>query len=288
MVAVSTSVIVFVLFVVPAIGFALYLWLNDALVRVDAGEAGLVEIRGRPTDRVLLPGTHFIAPFGRRRIHPYPTRELVFRTTRDARSDDDADPTTDPPIGVVLGDRSHAEVCFTVRFRLDVDQLAGIHLQLGPDGIFGLVRDVSERQLGDSLSDSSIAYDDVFGTQRLALEDRLQDDLVRALAPHGIVVTFFGLREVDLGEIGVAVQAAARARAFAEQEVVAAEVRRVRAEHDREVADLVADLSDAALAYHRIQVWRGLIDRWDGRISVPTGSSPSTAEPAAVEGGGAS
>jgi hypothetical protein len=209
-IAISTSTIVFVLFVVPALGFALYLWLHDALVRIDAGEVGLVEVRGRPTDRVLLPGTHLVVPFGRMTIHPYPTRELVFRTTRDARSDDDADPTTDPPIGVVLGDRSHAEVCFTVRFRLDVDQLRSIHLRIGPSGVFELVRDVSERQLGDSLADSSITYDDVFGTQRVTLENRLQDDLTSVLAEHGIVVTFFGLREIDLGEVGVAVQAAAR------------------------------------------------------------------------------
>jgi regulator of protease activity HflC (stomatin/prohibitin superfamily) len=278
-IAISTSTIVFVLFVVPAFGFALYLWLHDALVRIDAGEVGLVEIRGRPTDRVLLPGTHLVVPFGRMTIHPYPTRELVFRTTRDARSDDDADPTTDPPIGVVLGDRTHAEVSFTVRFRLDVEQLRSIHLRIGSSGIFDLVRDVSERQLGDSLADSSVTYDDVFGTQRVTLEHRLQDDLTGVLAEHGIVVTFFGLREIDLGEVGVAVQAAARARALAEEEVVAAEARRVRAEHDLEVADLVDGLSDAALGYHRIQVWRSLIDRWDGRISLPD-TSPN--RPAAV------
>jgi regulator of protease activity HflC (stomatin/prohibitin superfamily) len=268
-IAISTSTIVFVLFVVPALGFGLYLWLHDTLVRIDAGEVGLVEVRGRPTDRVLLPGTHLVAPFGRMAIHAYPSRELVFRTTRDARSDVDTDPTTDPPIGVALGDRSHAEVCFTVRFRLDVDQLRSIHLRIGPSGVFDLVRDVSERQLGDSLADSSVTYDDVFGTQRITLENRLQDDLTSALAEHGIVVTFFGLREIDLGEVGIAVQAAARARALAEQEVVAAEARRLRAEHDLEVADLVDGLSDAALGYHRIQVWRGLIDRWDGRIAMP-------------------
>ncbi|HSM65296.1 MAG TPA: SPFH domain-containing protein [Ilumatobacteraceae bacterium] len=282
MIAISTSVIVFVLFVVPALGFALYLWLHDTLVRIDAGEVGLVEVRGQPTDRVLLPGTHLVVPFGRMTIHPYPTRELVFRTSRDARSDDDDDPTTDPPIGVVLGDRSHAEVSFTVRFRLDVDQLRDIHLRIGPSGIFDLVRDVSERQLGDSLADSSITYDDVFGTQRVTLEARLQDDLTGVLAEHGIVVTFFGLREIDLGEIGVAVQAAARARALAEQETVTAEVRRVRAEHDVEVAHLVDGLSDAALSYHRIQVWRGLIDRWDGRIAIPD-TSPNGAGPSSSE-----
>ncbi len=282
MIAISTSMIVFVLFVVPALGFALYLWLHDALVRIDAGEVGLVEVRGRPTDRVLLPGTHFVVPFGRMTIHPYPTRELVFRTTRDARSDDDDDPTTDPPIGVVLGDRSHASVCFTVRFRLDVERLSSIHIRIGPNGIFDLVRDVSERQLGDSFADSSITYDDVFGTQRVALENRLQDDLTGVLAEHGIVVAFFGLREIDLGEIGVAVQAAARARALAEQEVVAAEARRVRAEHDLEVGDLVDGLSDAALGYHRIQVWRSLIDRWDGRIGMPD-ASPNGAAPVPAE-----
>jgi hypothetical protein len=196
-------------------------------------------------------------------------------------SDDDSDPTTDPPIGAVLGDRSHAEVCFTVRFRLDVDQLRSIHLRIGPSGIFELVRDVSERQLGDSLANSSITYDDVFGTQRVTLENRLQDDLTGVLAEHGIVVTFFGFHEIDLGEIGVAVQAAARARALAEQEVVAAEARRARAEHDLEVAELVDGLSDAALGYHRIQVWRSLIDRWDGRIAMPdTSPNAATAAPA--------
>jgi regulator of protease activity HflC (stomatin/prohibitin superfamily) len=281
-IAVSTSVIVFVLFVVPALGFALYLLFHDALVRIDAGEVGLVEVRGKPTDRVLLPGTHLVVPFGRMTIHSYPTRELVFRTTRDARSDDDADPTTDPPIGVVLGDRSHAAICYTVRFRLDVDRLGSIHLRIGPRGIFGLVRDVSERHLGDSLADSSITYDDLFGTQRVTLEHRLQDDLTGALAEYGVVVTFFGLREIDLGEIGVAVQAAARARALADQEAVAAEVRRVRAVHDVQVADLVDGLSDAALSYHRIQVWRHLIDRWDGRIATPdtsrNGAAPTPPE----------
>lgn len=283
MIAVSTSVIVFVLFVVPALGFALYLWLHDALVRIDAGEAGLVEVRGRPTDRVLPPGTHLVVPFGRKTIHAYPTRELVFRTTRDARSDDDDDPTTDPPIGVVLGDRSHAELCYTIRFRLDVDQLGSIHLRLGPDGVFGLVRDVSERQLGDSLADSSITYDNLFGTERLALEKRLEDALTDALAQYGIIVTFFDLREVDLGDIGIAVQATAKARALADQEVVAADTRRLRAEHDLQVAELVDGLSDAALSYHRIQVWRNLIDRWDGRLSIPTPSRNEDAPTAAKD-----
>jgi regulator of protease activity HflC (stomatin/prohibitin superfamily) len=282
MIAISTSVVVFVLFAVPALAFALYLWLEAALIRIDAGEAGLVEIRGKPTGRVLVPGTHLVLPFGRMQIHPYPTRELVFRTTRDARSDDDADPTTDPPIGVVLGDRSHAEVCFTVRFRLDVDRLSDIHLRLGPRGIFGLVRDVSERQLGDSLADSSTTYDDVFGTERVELEQRLQDELTRALADHGLVVTFFGLREVDLGEIGAAVQASARARALAEEALVTAEARRVRAEHDLDVAAMIDGLSDAALSYQKIQVWRSLIDRWDGRISMP-GAPVGAAAPTSVD-----
>ena len=76
MIALSTSMIVFVLFVVPALGFALYLWLSDALVRIDAGEVGLVEVWGRPTDRVLSPGTHLVVPLGRMTMRPYPTREL--------------------------------------------------------------------------------------------------------------------------------------------------------------------------------------------------------------------
>ena len=84
MTAISTSTVVFVLFVVPALGFALYLLLHDTLVRIDAGEVGLVEVRGRPTDRVLLPGTHLVVPFGRMTIHPYPTLAEAIRRAADA------------------------------------------------------------------------------------------------------------------------------------------------------------------------------------------------------------
>ena len=104
MLASATAVIVFVILAIPALGVGAYLLVQEALVRVESGELGLVVRRGKPTGRALLPGTHFVRPFGRMTIQNYPARELSYRTTRDAVSEDDGNPTTDPPVGVVLGD----------------------------------------------------------------------------------------------------------------------------------------------------------------------------------------
>ena len=265
----ATAVIVFVILAIPALGVGAYLLVQEALVRVESGELGLVVRRGKPTGRALLPGTHFVRPFGRMTIQNYPARELSYRTTRDAVSEDDGNPTTDPPVGVVLGDRSHAEVCYSVRFRLDPDQLSDIHTRFGPEGIYSIVRDVTEQQVADGLAQSEVTYERLFGASRAALQTQLHRRVEAALAMQGFVVTFFGLREVDLGEIGEAIQAKARALALAEQYEIAAESRRARAEHDREIALVLGDLPESALRYQQIEAWRSLVDRWDGRIGIP-------------------
>ncbi len=269
MLASATAVIVFVIVAIPALGFAVYLLLQEALVRIESGELGLVIRRGRPTGRTLLPGTHFVRPFGRMSIQSYPARELSYRTTRDAVSEDDTNPTTDPPVGVVLGDRSHAEVCYTVRFRLDPEQLSDIHTRFGPEGIYGIVRDVTEQQVADGLAQSEVTYERLFGASRASLQTQLHRRVEAALAMQGFTVTFFGLREVDLGEIGEAIQAKARALALAEQYEIAAESRRARAAHDMEIAAMLADMPETALRYQQIEAWRSLVDRWDGRIGIP-------------------
>ncbi|MEX0846653.1 MAG: SPFH domain-containing protein [Ilumatobacteraceae bacterium] len=272
------AVIVFVIFAVPAIGFGLYLLLQDALVRIDTGDLGLVIRRGRPTDRTLLPGTHFVNPFGRMVIQSYPSRELVYRTTRDAASEDDTNRANDPAVGVVLGDRSHASVCFTVRFTLDPALLNDVHRRFGPDGIYSIVRDVSEQVVADRMGRDGVSYEHLFGEARAVLQADLTTAITEGLAEHGFLVSSFGLREVDLGEIGEAIQATARSVAISEQEMVAANARRARAEHDVEVSALIEGVSEKALRYQQIEAWRSLISRWDGRIGIP---GAATARPSA-------
>jgi regulator of protease activity HflC (stomatin/prohibitin superfamily) len=270
LIAISSSLVVFLTFAVPALGFLAYLLIQGALIRVDTGEYGLVVVRGKPSGRTLTPGTHFIKPFGRMMIQSYPSRELSYRTTRDASSEDDSVPSSDPPVGVVLGDRSHALVCYTVRFRLDPDRLRDIHLRFGPEGIYSIVRDVSEQQVADGLAQSTVSYERLFGKPRALLQTALRTRIAEALASEGFIVTMFGLREVDLGEIGEAVQAKARAQALNEQYEVAAAARRIRAQHDVEIAALLVDMPEIALKYQQVEALRGLVDRWDGRIGIPS------------------
>ena len=262
----TSTLIVFLLFFLPALGFGLYLIFNDSVVRINTGELGLVIRRGKPTDRTLLPGRHIVPPFGRMTIQTYPARELVYRTTRDAGSEDDANRATDPAIGVVLGDRIHATVCYTLRFTIDPSKLASIHIRFGPDGIYAIIRDVSEQVVADHLAHDSISYLHLFGEARGEVQTTLREALTVALDEHGFTLSSFGLREVDLGDVGQAIQAKARSQALFEMEDTLAAGRRQRAEHDLEVSDLLSGLSETALRYHQIEAWRSLVDRWDGRI----------------------
>ncbi len=287
MVASTATLVVFAVVAVPAVVLVVYMSIQGAIVRIDTGELGLVVRRGRPTDRTLLPGTHLVPPFGRMIVQTYPSRELSYRTTRDAGSEDDANPAVDPPIGVALGDRSHADVCYTIRFRLDPERLAEVHTRFGPDGLYGVVRDVSEQEVADGLARATVTYEHLFGQQRTELQADLHERVRTALASHGFVVTFFGLREIDLGEIGEALQAKARAAALSEQYQIAAAARRARAEHDVEIAAMLGDLPDSALRYQQIEAWRSLVERWDGRIGMPAVvSQRALAEP--TPDGGAS
>ena len=70
---------IFIAIVVPIVGALTYFLADDALIRVDAGKLGLLLIKGRATDKTLLPGPHFVPAFRRMTVVEYPSLELSFR-----------------------------------------------------------------------------------------------------------------------------------------------------------------------------------------------------------------
>ena len=160
---------------------------------------------------------------------------------------------------MTLGDRGQATIGYTVRFRLDTTRLRSVHERFGPEGFWNAVRDVSGRALRHRLGESDVGVDDLFGDRRNALEAQIGEVVKEALNEDGMIVTMFMIGDVDLGRTGDVIQSTVRARLELEREQAESGVRMARAKIDSELEPLLATLSDAALRYREVDVWRDLV-----------------------------
>jgi regulator of protease activity HflC (stomatin/prohibitin superfamily) len=274
--------IVFLVFALPIIGFLVWVLLEKSFVRIPMGKLGLIVVRGKATDKVLLPGNHFVPSFRRMMVEEYPSLELSYLAGEDATlTEDEASlQHVDPPLRATLGDRADVTVRYTVRFRLMPDHLKSIHERFGHNGLWAIVRDQSRASVIEVLSRPEFGTEDAFGPARGSLEDALGTAAREVMADEGFVMTMFSLRAVDLGRTGEVIQATVRARAELEREGAAAATRLARARNDAELyVQLGATLTDEVLRHQQIDVWRELVERWDthGVASLDRGITPTAA-----------
>jgi regulator of protease activity HflC (stomatin/prohibitin superfamily) len=277
--------IIFIALLVPLVGIIAWIALDDSFVKVDSGQLGLLLIKGRATDTVLSPGPHWVPALRRRTVETYPSLELSYRA--GAEDVGAAGTATDversgPALRATLSGGVGAVVSYTVRFRLDTDELRVVHERFGRDGIWGAVRDVTDQTLRSALVDTDV--DDVFGVSRDALQTRLTETVKVALEPLGFVVTLVSLGAIDLGRTGETIEATSRARHELSREQAETNLRLTRVRTDVEVAAVVGDAgADAALRYRELDLWRD-VGR-DLRLVVPSSQSrpsPASSAPAAA------
>lgn len=238
-----------------ALGVLVWLLASSSLVRVPTGRLGLKLSRGRATDITLPPGLHWVPALRRVQLVEYPSVELAYRAGADDALDTDLE-RSGPQLPVALGDRTSAVVRYTVRFSLDPEQLRMVHELYGPDGIFSVVRDVSQRAVSATLSDPDVGADDVYGASHVTCEAALTVALRSALAESGLLLRSFVLGDVDLGRTGEIIQATARARHEREFEEAEAQVRIERARNDAKLSEQVTTPTDSAWRYRQSELWR--------------------------------
>ena len=250
--------IILAILLIPALGLLVWLVLSASFVRVPTGRNALLLVRGRPTDTTLPPGLHFLFALRRRMIVTYPSVELSFRAGGEP---DPADRSgldcVGAPVPIVLGDRVQATVGYTLRFRLRPDELRLVHERLGPDGIFGIVRDQSALVISTALGRTGIGVADLLGEPRETTQSAVTDQLVSALADDGFELVSFVFGGIDLGRTGEVIQAVSRAPHELDYEQAMAAVRLAQATHD---AELVAVDGDP-WRYRETDLWRELIAR---------------------------
>jgi SPFH domain / Band 7 family len=254
--------IIFFVVAIPVIGILVWLYVDEAFVRVDPGKLGLVVIRGKATDRALSPGPHFVPVLRRIMIVEYPSLELSYRAGAGGVPEDaEAElERSGRPLRAVLGDRATMELGYTVRFRLDLNSLKMIHERFGPDGIWSAVRDTSARAVRASLSEPSVGIDDFFAEARRPLEKVVSEAVANAVREDGFELTMFSLGDIDLGRTGEVIQATVRARLELEREQAEAATRLAEVQTDAELTQYLVNVTtDAALRYRELDVLREMV-----------------------------
>lgn len=276
--------VIFLAVTLPLLGILVWLLLDESIVRIPVNRIGLLLVHGAPTDKVLGPGPHWVPALRRRTVADYPANELAYRAgdVWTGPVSDDSVEQAGPPLVVTLGDRTEAIVGYTVRFRLDMAKLRGVHERFGPDGIWAAVRDASGRVVRAVVGDPRFGVDDLFGPSRLGLEQTLTEAVRDALCGDGFVVSLFALGDLDLGRTGDVVQATVRARLELEREEAEAAMRIARARIDADLRPFVDPVtSAAALRYREVDSWRDLADQRSAVMAAPRPPATPTPTPTA-------
>jgi regulator of protease activity HflC (stomatin/prohibitin superfamily) len=287
--------IVFLIILVPFLILLAFIGSSDSIITIPPGSVGLLLKSGQATDKVVSPGLHFVPRLRRRMVAAYPALELAYRALPDPAGATDSDglDRIGSALRVTLGDRAQVTIGYTVRFRLDVSRLRSVHERFGPEGFWNAVRDVSARAVRHRLGESDVGVDDLFGDRRNALEEQIAETVKAALGDDGMIVTMFTIGDVDLGRTGDVIQSTVRARLELEREQAESAVRMARVKIDAELDPYLATLSDAALRYREVDVWRDLVHSQPERALPAPGrpmitwagaevaEPPASAEPAA-------
>lgn len=285
----TISSVILSIFVIAAVGVLAYVVVTSSIVRIPAGQLGLVLVRGRPTGRTLEPGVNFVFTIFRRIVVLYPSIELTYRAGETSTTEAPALSSGGPALDLWLGDRTRASLYYVVRFRLPADHLERVHERLGPQGIFGYVRDKSALVLAEALSEDGVQVDDLLGSAVLQTGPRLAEAVSSALADEGLQVREFGLRVLDLGRTGDVIQATARTRHELQLEAASAEKRRASADNDAALSTASEAVAGTAWRYRKLDLWLDLAHRQNLPVLIPTEQESSASaplqEPAA--GGGA-
>jgi hypothetical protein len=114
------AVVVFLVVILPLLGFLGWTVWQESTVRIGQRQVGLVIVRGKPTERSLPAGKHFVSPLSQE-VEVYPAHELTYMAVPagmverlEGRDVDYAD----PPLGITDAGGTPAGLCYTIRFRL--------------------------------------------------------------------------------------------------------------------------------------------------------------------------
>jgi regulator of protease activity HflC (stomatin/prohibitin superfamily) len=212
---------------------------SAGLVFIEPTERGVVITalgEGGLRDQALQPGLNWIVPFFDRVVTYSISRQNYTMSIAHQEGDRDGDDS----IEARTSDGQLVRVDASVIFALDPNQVIGIHIGWQNTYRDNLIRSVTRGVIRDAVSQYGI--EEVYGTQRQALTDKITTELRTKLEREGILLIDFVLRNIAFSdEYAASVEQKQIAEQLAQQAAFVVEQRRQEAEQARQQAQGLAD-----------------------------------------------
>jgi len=187
-----------VLIIIGIIGFFVIVAVMSSYTPIDYGEVGMVTRFGGITGRIMQPGLNWKAPFVER-VVMYRTQELVYSTTGDTDIRGEGI-YFDFPTDTTTADGQQITVKYSVRFRIDPEEITRIANELGDEAqVVEKVVKFYSRILARNIPKEYEALDLYTGNIQ-QVQDEFEEQLRELIQGKGVILEAFGLRDIGFRE----------------------------------------------------------------------------------------
>ena len=183
--------------IVGIVALFVFIIFMSSYTQIEYGTVGMVTRFGRITNRIMRPGLNWKVPFIDKVI-VYHTQELVYVTELDPEGRPPQEGIyEDYPTDTSTADGQQITLRYSIRFRIDPDQVTMIAEQIGDE--VQLVEKVVKfhaRILGRNIPKEYAALD-LYAGNIQHVQDEFANQLAPLLAQKGVILEAFGLRKID-------------------------------------------------------------------------------------------
>ncbi len=172
---------------------------------IDAGTVGAVTRFGRVTGKTLNPGFNVVAPFIDS-VMKYNTKKVTYETSPGPKQEDSQADYKDYPVDTNTSDGQPVDVSYTVRFSVDPSKAGWIAQNIGSEGdVVEKIVKAESRVWSRNIVRSYKSERIYSGEGSLQIQNEIFDKLQSTFSDNGLILDFFGIREIEFDKEYVAV-----------------------------------------------------------------------------------
>ncbi len=183
--------------IVGVVVLSIFIVFMSAYTQIEYGTVGMVTRFGRITNQIMRPGLNWKVPFVDK-VVVYHTQEMVYVTEEDpAGYTPQEGMYQDYPTDTSTADGQQITIRYSVRFRIDPEEVTRIAEQIGDEGqVVEKVVKFHTRILARNIPKEYAALD-LYAGNIQHVQDEFADQLRPLLSGKGIILEAFGLRKID-------------------------------------------------------------------------------------------
>jgi regulator of protease activity HflC (stomatin/prohibitin superfamily) len=183
--------------IVGVVALSAFIIFMSAYTQIEYGTVGMVTRFGRITNQVMRPGLNWKLPFVDK-VVVYHTQEMVYVTEEEPGGYAPQEGMyQDYPTDTSTADGQQITIRYSVRFRIDPEQVTRIAEQIGDEGqVVEKVVKFHTRILARNIPKDYAALD-LYAGNIQHVQDEFADQLRPLLVGKGVILEAFGLRKID-------------------------------------------------------------------------------------------